>query len=74
MFTCSILFVYMYFMYFMYMLCTICSDITGEGPEFYVNKDMFCSVLLDFLKPEFFIILRKLCTSFEYQVEYSMHH
>ena len=57
MFTCSILFVFMYFMYWMYILCTctICSDITGEWPEFYVNKDMFCSVLLDLLKMEFFI-------------------
>ena len=41
------LFVLMYFMYIMYMLCfcTLCSYATCEWPEFYVNKDMFCSVL-----------------------------
>ena len=34
-------------MYIMYMLCfcTLCSYPTCEWPEFYVNKDMFCSVL-----------------------------
>ena len=32
-------------MYIMYMLCfcTLCSYATCEWPEFYVNKDMFCS-------------------------------
>ena len=44
--TFCMLFVLMYFMYIMYMLCfcTLCSYATCEWPEFYVNKDMFCSV------------------------------
>ena len=35
----------MHIMY-MYMLCfcTLCSYATYEWPEFYINKDMFCSV------------------------------
>ena len=35
-------------MYIMYMLCfcTLCSNATCEWPEFYVNKVMFCSILL----------------------------
>ena len=44
------LFVLMYFIYFMYMLCfcILCSYTIYEWPEFYVNKDMFCSVNKDF--------------------------
>ena len=44
------LFVLMYFMYIMYMLCfcILCSYAIYEWPEFYVNKDMFCSVNKDF--------------------------
>ena len=40
------LFVLMYFMYIMYMLCfcILCLYAIYEWPEFYVNKDMFCSV------------------------------
>ena len=52
-YTYSMLFVPMYFMYIIYalflylMLQTVylCSYATCEWPEFYVNKDMFCSVL-----------------------------
>ena len=42
------LFVLMYFMYIMYLLClcTLYSYATCEWPEFYVNKDMFSSVLI----------------------------
>ena len=43
-FTFCMLFVLMYFMY-MLCFCTLCSYATCEWPEFYVNKDMFCSVL-----------------------------
>ena len=34
-------------MYIMYMLCfcTLCAYATCERPEFYANKDMFCSGL-----------------------------
>ena len=44
------LFVLMYFMYIMYMLCfcILCLYAIYEWPEFYVNKDMFCSVNKDF--------------------------
>ena len=42
-FTFCMLFVLMYFMY-MLCFCTLCSYTTCEWPEFYVNKDMFCSV------------------------------
>ena len=40
----------MNFMFIMYMLCfcTLCSYATCEWPEFYVNKDMFRSVLFIF--------------------------
>ena len=40
----------MYFMYIMYMLCfcILCFYAIYEWPEFYVNKDMFCSVNKDF--------------------------
>ena len=40
----------LYFMYIMYMLCfcILCSYAIYEWPEFYVNKDMFCSVNKDF--------------------------
>ena len=44
------LFVLMYFMYIMYMLCfcILCLYAIYEWPEFYVNKDIFCSVNKDF--------------------------
>ena len=44
------LFVLMYFMYIMYMLCfcILCLYAIYEWPEFYVNKDMFCSFNKDF--------------------------
>ena len=44
------LFVLMYFMYIMCMLCfcILCLYAIYEWPEFYVNKDMFCSVNKDF--------------------------
>ena len=44
------LFVLMYFMYIMYMLCfcILCLYAIYEWSEFYVNKDMFCSVNKDF--------------------------
>ena len=47
-------FVLMYFMYIMFMLCfcTLCSYATCEWPEFYVNKDMFCSVLTNSEDPD----------------------
>ena len=40
----------MNFMFIMYMLCfcTLCSYATCEWPAFYVNKDMFRSVLFIF--------------------------
>ena len=46
------LFVLMYFMYIMYTLCfcTLCSYATCEWPEFYVNKDMFCSDLFSIFR------------------------
>ena len=49
-FTFFMLFVLMYFMYIMYMLCfyILCLYAIYEWPEFYVNKDMFCSVNKDF--------------------------
>ena len=45
--TYNMLFVPMFFMFIMYMLCfcTLCSYATCEWPEFYINKDMLCSVL-----------------------------
>ena len=45
-------FVLMYFMYIMYMLCfcIFYSYAIYEWPEFYLNKDVFCSVNKDFCK------------------------
>ena len=44
----------------MYMLCfcTLCSYATCEWPEFYTNKDMFCSDIRmkEFSKIEYFLI------------------